>query len=195
MHDGVVQVAAEPTQRVTYGALLEGRRFDRRLKVTMPMIRYAGWDTPRHDGRGPLLEGAGALKTRDFRYVGRSVPRRDVPAKVSETHELHTVRVPGMAHGLVVRPPTIGATLVNVDEGSVRNVPGLIQVVRLGNFLGVVAEREEQATRAAQQLKADWRPAPGSMPRSATVSQWLKQAKQIQSETRHRDCGCRRDPR
>ena len=187
VHDGVVQVAAEPTRRVTYGALLEGRRFDRRLKVTMPMIRYAGWDTPRQDGRGPLLEGAGALKTRDFRYIGRSVPRRDVPAKVTGTHEyVHTVRVPGMAHGRVVRPTTIGATLVNVDEGSVRNVPGLIQVVRLGNFLGVVAEREEQATRAAQQLKAAWRPAPGSMPRSATVSRWLKQAKQIQSETRHR---------
>lgn len=187
VQDGIVQVAAEPTRRVTYGALLEGRRFDRRLNVTLPMVRYAGWDAPRQDGRGPLLEGAATLKTRDFRYVGRSVPRRDVPAKVTGTHEyVHLVRVPGMAHGRVVRPPTIGATLVSVDEGSVRDVPGLIQVVRLGNFLGVVAEREEQATRGARQLKAGWRPAPGSMPRSATVSRWLKEARQIQSETRNR---------
>lgn len=185
--DGAVHVAAEPSRRMTYGTLVAGRRFDRRLKVTQPMARYLGWDAPRPDGRGPLLEATAPLKRRDFRYVGRSVPRRDVPTKVTGTHQyVHTVRVPRMVHGRVVRPPSIGATLARVDEGSVRNVPGLIQVVRIRNFLGVVAEREEQATRAAQQLKAQWQPASGPMPSSATVSQWLKQAKQIQAETRNR---------
>jgi CO/xanthine dehydrogenase Mo-binding subunit len=199
VQDGVVRVAADPGRQVTYGALLEGRRFDRRLKMTQPTARYPGWDAPRPDGRGPLLEGTAPLKTREFRYVGQSVPRRDVPAKVTGTHQyVHTVRVPGMVHGRVVRPPAIGATLVRVDERSVRNVPGLIQVVRVGNFLGVVAEREEQAMRAAQQLKAQWQAASRPMPNSTDVSQWLKAAKPIQTATRNRgdvDAAFARAPR
>jgi len=187
VRDGVVRVAADPGRQATYGALLTGRRFDRRMKVTQATIQYPGWDAPRTDGRGPLLEGTAALKTREFRYVGRSVPRRDVPAKVTGTHPyVHTVRVPGMVHGRVVRPPAIGATLVRVDEGSVRNVPGLIQVVRVRNFLGVVAERDEQAALAARQLKAQWRDASGSMPISTDAGRWLKAAKQIETATRNR---------
>ena len=187
VRDGVVRVAADPGRQVTYGALLEGRRFERRLKMTQPAIQYPGWNAPRPDGRGPLLEGKAPPKTREFRYVGRSMPRRDVPAKVTGTHQyVHTVRVPGMVHGRVVRPPAIGATLVRVDEGSVRTVSGLIEVVRVGNFLGVVAEREEQATQAAQQLKGQWRALSAPMPNSTTVSRWLKAAKPIHTATRNR---------
>jgi nicotinate dehydrogenase subunit B len=185
--DGAVHVATDPSRRVTYAALVEGRRLDRRVTVTQPMARYLGWDAPRPDGRGPLLEGSATLKTRDFRYVGRSVSRRDVPPKVTGTHQyVHSVRVPGMVHGRLVRPPSIGATLMRVDERSVANVPGFIQVVRIANFLGVVAEREEQAAQAARQLKADWQPARGPMPSSEDVSHWLKQAKAIETGTRSR---------
>lgn len=185
--DGAVHVAVEPSRRVTYGALVEGRRFDRRLTVTQPMARYLGWDAPRSDGRGPLLDGTATIKTRDFRYVGRSMPRRDVRAKITGTHQyVHSVRVPGMVHGRVVRPPSIGATLMRVDERSVRTVPGLIQIVRIGNFLAVVAGREEQAAQAARQLKADWQPARAPMPSSERMSDWLKRAKVIQTGTRGR---------
>jgi len=61
-----------------------------------------------------------------------------------------------MLHGRVVRPPTIGATVESVDESSVRDVPGNVRVVREANFVGVVAEREEQAIHAAGALKVRW---------------------------------------
>src|SRR5258708_23765340 len=65
-------------------------------------------------------------------------------------------RVPGMLHGRVVRPPAIGATLESVDEASIKNVAGVVKVVRQGNFLGVVAESEWGAIKAAQRLTASW---------------------------------------
>ena len=65
-------------------------------------------------------------------------------------------RVPGMLHGRVVRPPAIGATLESVDEGSIKDIAGIVKVVREGNFLAVVAENEWAAIKGAQQLKATW---------------------------------------
>ena len=58
------------------------------------------------------------------------------------------MRLPGMVHGRVVRPPRYGATLESVDDAKARAMPGVIAVVRDGSFLGVIAEREEQAIKA-----------------------------------------------
>ena len=69
---------------------------------------------------------------------------------------VHNVPVPGMLHGRVVRPPRLGATLVDVDESSVSRIPGVVKVVVRKNFVGVVAERQWQAAQAAQQLKVQW---------------------------------------
>src|SRR5215471_13784036 len=65
-------------------------------------------------------------------------------------------RVPGMLHGRVVRPPAIGATLESADEASIKDVAGVVKVVRQGNFLGVVAESEWGAIKATEKLKASW---------------------------------------
>src|ERR1044071_2028182 len=65
-------------------------------------------------------------------------------------------RVPGMLHGRVIRPAAIGATLESVDQASIKDVAGVIKVVRQGNFLGVVAQSEWGAIKAAQKLKASW---------------------------------------
>jgi nicotinate dehydrogenase subunit B len=65
-------------------------------------------------------------------------------------------QVPGMLHGRVVRPPALGATLENVDESSIRDVPGIVKIVRQGNFLGIVAKSEWSAARAARDIKATW---------------------------------------
>src|SRR5207245_837758 len=79
------------------------------------------------------------------------------PAKVTGRFTcMQNVRVPGMLHGRVVRPPAIGAALQSVDEASVKSVPGFVKVVRLGNFLGVVAKTEWGAITAARQLRATW---------------------------------------
>ncbi|MDN7930485.1 molybdopterin-dependent oxidoreductase [Burkholderia metallica] len=104
-----------------------------------------------------------------YRIVGRSSPRVDLPAKATgQLTFVHDVRVPGMLHGRVVRPPYaghdsgafVGTSLVDVDRASVADVPGLVAVVTIGDFVGVVAEREEHAIRAARQLRVTWRPLP-----------------------------------
>jgi nicotinate dehydrogenase subunit B len=92
-----------------------------------------------------------------YRIVGQSIARLDIPAKITGTFTyMQDFRVDGMLHGRVVRPPAIGATLQSVDESSVRDVPGLVKVVREGSFLGVVAESEWGAIKAAEKLKATW---------------------------------------
>ncbi len=104
-----------------------------------------------------------------YTIVGQSVPRTDLPAKATgELVYVHDVRVPGMLHGRVVRPPYagvdagafVGTSLIAVDEASVAEIPGLVAVVRIGDFVGVVAEREENAVKAAAQLKVTWKPTP-----------------------------------
>src|SRR5205807_764915 len=111
-----------------------------------------------------------AVKAVDtYTIVGQSVPRVDLPAKATgELVYVHDVRVPGMLHGRVVRPPYagvdagpfVGTSLIAVDESSVRDIPGLVAVVRIGDFVGVVAEREENAIKAAERLKLSWKPVP-----------------------------------
>jgi nicotinate dehydrogenase subunit B len=102
----------------------------------------------------------------DYRIVGQSVPRVDLPAKATgELVYVHDIRVPGMLHGRVVRPPYggvdggdfVGTSLLDVDESSVRDIPGLVAVVRIADFVGVIAEREEHAIKAASQLKLAWK--------------------------------------
>ena len=104
-----------------------------------------------------------------YKIVGQSTPRVDLPAKATgELVYVHDVRVPGMLHGRVVRPPYagvdagnfVGTSLISVDESSIRDVPGLVSVVQIGDFVGVVAEREENAIKAAAQLKVTWKPTP-----------------------------------
>ncbi len=114
-----------------------------------------------------VLDEAAALKpVAEHRIVGQSVPRIDIPAKATgEFTYVHDVRVPGMLHGRVVRPPYagldagpfVGNSLLAVDEASVAGVPGLVAVVVIRDFVGVVAEREEHAIQAARQLKVSWR--------------------------------------
>ena len=87
--------------------------------------------------------------------VGRSLPRRDIPAKMTGGAAfVQDLRLPGMVHGRVVRPPRYGARLDSFDEATVKAMPGVIAVVRDGSFLGVVARREEQAINARLALIA-----------------------------------------
>jgi nicotinate dehydrogenase subunit B len=116
-----------------------------------------------------LADGVPVKAVSAYSIVGQSVPRIDLPAKATgELVYVHDVRVPGMLHGRVVRPPYagvdagafVGTSLIAVDEASVRDIPGLVAVVRIGDFVGVVAEREENAIKAAAQLNVTWKPTP-----------------------------------
>jgi nicotinate dehydrogenase subunit B len=121
-----------------------------------------------------VLDPATPLKpSTDWTVAGQSQPRVDIPAKVlGEAAFVHDVRVPGMLHGRVVRPPYAGAdhgefigrTLRAVDETSIAHLPGIVAVVREGDFVGIVAEREEQAEAALHTLRLDWGDWPAQPP-------------------------------
>jgi nicotinate dehydrogenase subunit B len=131
VRDGLISVSHHPGRTVTYAELLGGKKFQRRITLKAPLKR-----------------------PEEYRIVGQPIPRVDLPRKISGAASfVHDVRLPRMLHARVVRPPSPGAKLVSLDESSVPDV----RVVHLGNFVGVVAEREEQAVYAAQQLKVTWR--------------------------------------
>jgi nicotinate dehydrogenase subunit B len=105
------------------------------------------------------------------RIVGTSIARFDIPAKVTGgAAYVQDLRLPGMLHGRVVRLPSYGAKLEAIDEAKIKAMPGVVAVVRDGSFLGVMAEREEQAIRASEALgkTAKWTPGP-ALPDQATL--------------------------
>ena len=94
---------------------------------------------------------------KEYSLVGKSAPRLDIPDKVSARFTfMQDFTLLGMLQGRVVRPPGFGATLISYDESSIAHVPGVVKVVRIDNFLGVVAESEWSAIKAAQQLAVTW---------------------------------------
>ena len=102
------------------------------------------------DAKAPLRDPA------TYTIVGRPLPRPDVPRKVTGRHVyVHDFRVDGMLHGRVLRPATVGAKLLAVDEETIKSIPGA-RVVRVNDFLGVVADAEWDAVVAARQLRARW---------------------------------------
>jgi CO/xanthine dehydrogenase Mo-binding subunit len=118
---------------IGFASLLGDRRFNLKL-----------------DPNAPLKDPAG------YTIVGKSLPRPDVAAKCLGTAAyVHDFALPGMQHARVIRPPAIGATLVSVDEDSVKSLPG-VKVVRINSFLAVVADDEWTAVRAARDLRAQW---------------------------------------
>src|SRR5262249_27870443 len=97
------------------------------------------------------------------------------PAKVTgQFVYVHHVRLPGMLHGKVVRPPAVGAKVVSVDESSVAFLPGNVKVVVKQDFVGVVAEKQWYALQAAQQLKVTWS-AGDKLPNQAGFYDWMRQ--------------------
>jgi CO/xanthine dehydrogenase Mo-binding subunit len=169
VRDGVVSVAADPSRQVTYGELIGGRRFN---------VTLSG-------GNVNATTGAAPLKTvQELRVVGQSPQRYDIPPKVDGSLEWAVdATLPGMVHARNVRPPVAGATLVGVNEASVRDLPGFLQVVRDGNYLAVVCEREEQAIQAARQIEVEWRrPATAAFPVSENLFAYMRGATPVTSD-------------
>jgi nicotinate dehydrogenase subunit B len=127
-------VTATSGKTATFGALIGGKSFSLKL-----------------DPKAPLKNPS------TYSVVGTSVRRLDIPPKVFATFTyMHDFKVPGMLHGRVVRPPAIGAALRSFDEASIADIPGVVKIVRDGNFLGVVARTEWAAIKASRQLKTSW---------------------------------------
>jgi len=127
-------ISAKGGRRVSYRDLVAGKKFNLTLDPTAKRRTPGEWTV-----------------------LGKPVPSLDISELVTGRFEfVHNVHLAGMLHGRVVRPPAVGATVVSVDEGSVRGVPGLVKVVVRKNFVGVVAEKQMQAAEAAGQLKVVW---------------------------------------
>jgi CO/xanthine dehydrogenase Mo-binding subunit len=132
--DGMVSVKSDASRRVGYGELIGGKRFDLALDTNARRKAHSEWTV-----------------------LGKPTPRLDIPSVVTARVEyVHNKRVPGMLHGAVVRPPSVRATLVSVDESSVKAMPGFVSVVTKKNFVGVVAQKPWQALQIAGKLKATW---------------------------------------
>ena len=127
-------------------------------------------------------EATGLIKPKplsEHRYIGRSVPRPDIQAKVmGEAIFVQEQRPKGMLFGHVVRPPSHGARLQTVNLNKVEKMPGVVKVVRDGSFLGVIAKREAQAQAAAQALQSacEWQ-VPQNLPKTQDMPAWLLQTK------------------
>jgi nicotinate dehydrogenase subunit B len=159
---GVVSVEGDPARRVTYGELIGNRQFN--VKMT---------------GKAPQ-KPVGA-----YTLVGTRVPRVDVPDKVSGKYiYMQHMRVENMLHGRVVRPRGqgaygAGAKVARIDESSIAGIPGA-RVVRKGDFVGVVAEQEWDAVRAAERLAVTW-DVPPRLPADGKLFAAMRASKTIDS--------------
>jgi CO/xanthine dehydrogenase Mo-binding subunit len=132
---GLISLAGDPERKVSYAELMGGKPFERDVTGDVPL-----------------------KDTKAYTIVGSSTPRQDIPGKVAGRPSfIQDLRLPGMLHGRLVRPPSPAAEFVAMDENSVAGIAGIVKVVRRGNFIGVVAEHEEQAVLAAENLKVEWR--------------------------------------
>jgi nicotinate dehydrogenase subunit B len=155
---GVVSIDGHPSRSVTYGALLGDKPFNVKFTGTAP--------------QKPINR---------YKLVGTRVPRVDIPAKASGTYvHMQHVRVPDMLHGRVVRPRGqgaygAGAKPMTIDESSIADIASA-RVVRKGDFVGVVAEREWDAIKAARALKVVWQES-SALPGNADLFDRMRTAK------------------
>lgn len=156
--DGVVSVEGAPHRSLTYGELLGDKPFD---------VKFTGIAPQKPVNR--------------YKLVGTRVPRVDIPDKANGKYVyMQHVRVPDMLHGRVVLPRGqrafgTGAKVVSIDESSIKSVPAA-RVVRKGDFVGVVAEREWDAVKAAAALKVAWDDDEPSLPGNAELFDKMRSA-------------------
>jgi CO/xanthine dehydrogenase Mo-binding subunit len=170
--DGVVSVAGDASKRVSYGQLIGGKRFNTKITAT---------------GTGFDMKVAPEVKPKDpksYKIVGQPMKRMELPGKLTGDHTYaHDVRIPGMLHGRVVRPPVVNTAPSNIDEDSVRNIPGFIKVVREGSFVGVVAKTEWAAIKAAEALKVTWEAPKTKLPANRDeLFAYLRNTKPVRSQ-------------
>jgi CO/xanthine dehydrogenase Mo-binding subunit len=165
--NGGIIGAAGTAKNVSYATLVGGKRFETKIPASGEQ-----WD----------LKVAPDIKPKDpkdYKIVGTPVPRFDLPSKFTGEYIYSSdLQVPGMLHGRVVRPPVVNSEPASVDESSIKQIPGIVKVVREGSFLGVVAETEWAAVRAAKALKVTWTTPPKQFPSTpAAMYEYLQNTK------------------
>jgi CO/xanthine dehydrogenase Mo-binding subunit len=152
--DGMISVKSDASKKVSYADLIGGKKFNLTLSTRAKRKNPGDWTV-----------------------LGTPVPRIEIPAMATGEFEYaHNVRLPGMVHGQVVRPPVVGANIMSVDEDSIAGLPGVVKVVVKKNFVGVVAEKPWQALQAANKLKVTWTPGTG-LPKQTDIHNYLRNRK------------------
>jgi nicotinate dehydrogenase subunit B len=165
--NGVISVTSNPSRNISYGELIGGQRFNTKLT----------WNEMY--GNNLAVQGIAKPKpVQDLKVIGKRIGRDEIPLMATGKYQYNVdVKVPGMVHGRSVKPPIPGSKLIGVDESSVKNLPGFIQVVTKGNYVGVVCQREEQAIQAAKQLKVNWQPpSTPNFPGSDNIFDYIRNA-------------------
>ncbi len=166
--NATISLKSDAAKQVTYAELIGGRHFN---------VTLTGRNVDAVTGK------AGVKPVNELAVVGKSLQRYDIPGKVLGTTKWAVdVKLPGMVHARNVRPPFAGATLQHIDESSVADVPGFIKVVQHGNYVAVIAAREEQAIQAARQLQVQWKkPATAPFPASNELFTFMRRAAPVAS--------------
>ena len=172
VENGVVMVPGYPLQQVSYAELIGGKYFHSKLE----------WN--KQYGNPLAVKGtAQPKKPSEYKVVGKTFPQKIITEKVMGRLQYITdVKVEGMLHARVIRPPTAGCGPVSIDESSLGNIPGA-RVVREKEFIAVVADREWDAVRAAETLKVTWAPPCTPFPTMETLHDHIRKAKSIGGET------------
>ena len=167
--DGIVSDKNDASKKVSYGELIGGKHF----AVELEWNKEIGNDLE-------IKVKAKPKSPKEYKTVGKAgTQRRDVPPKVLGTLEyLVDVKVPGMLHGRVIRPPVAGAVPTAVDESSVKDIPG-VKVVHEKGFIGVVAPKEWDAIRASEKLKVTWSDVKPPFPGNAGLYKYIRDAKVV----------------
>jgi CO/xanthine dehydrogenase Mo-binding subunit len=173
--DGVVHATSDSSKRISYAELIGGRYFDTKVK----------WNG-RTGGAMEVATPAPIKRPDQFKIIGTSVPRRDIPPKVFGTLQMvNDVRLTGMLHARMIRPTVAGARPVTVDDASIKAIPGA-RVVWIKDLLAVVAEKEWNAVRAARALKVTWSNSTPNFPGHERLHDHIRRApvlrRQIQRE-------------
>jgi nicotinate dehydrogenase subunit B len=165
VRDGIIASLDDASRHTSYAELVNGGAFDRKLE----------WNGVY--GNGLVATGKAKPKTPDqYRLVGTSVPRFDVPAKSFAQFDYITdMRRPGMLYGRALRPAVAGATPVSVDEASIAHIAGA-RVLRKGNFIAVVANSEWDAVQASRAVKLTWSEVPEPFVPHTELYDYLRKA-------------------
>jgi CO/xanthine dehydrogenase Mo-binding subunit len=164
--DGVIRVAATPERSISYAQLIGGRQFNSQVEWNKAVGNFMD------------VKGAAHPKSpSEYRLVGQSVARRDVAGKVFGTADFITdIRLDGMLHARMIRPAKAGSTIATVRSDSIAGIGGA-RVVREGELLAVVAEREWDAIQAARALVVEWTPpAAEPFPGTEALHEYIKNA-------------------
>src|SRR6266446_7905977 len=171
--DGVVHSLADPFKRISYAQLIGGRHFDAPVQFTGEAQQLA------------VKVPAPLKKPSEFKVIGKPMPRRDMPGKVFGTlQQVSDFKLPNMLHARTIRPTIAGAVPVTIDEKSIADIPGA-KVVRIRDFLAVVAEKEWNAVRAAKALKVTWSPSKPNFPTHDRLYDHMRNATPIARSPEH----------